>query len=53
MKQNHTRKITDELLIKAFNEDPHLGKIATLFSLPHITIWRRLNKLKLKLRKLN
>jgi len=48
MKQNHNDKITDDELVAEFNKTPHLGKLACVFELPQITIWRRLNKLGLK-----
>jgi len=48
MQQNHKNKISDELLIEEFERTPHLGKLAHIFNLPPITIWRRLRKLGLK-----
>ena len=49
MKQIHSEKITDEQLISEYHNIKHIGKLAVKFNLPHITIWRRLNKLGIKL----
>ena len=48
MTQNHNEKITDEELVAEFNKTPHLGKLSHHFSLPTITIWRRLERLNLR-----
>jgi hypothetical protein len=45
MKQNHKNKISDDILLKAFKETPHIGKLSVKFKLPTITIWRRLKRL--------
>lgn len=45
MKQNHKDKITDDQLIKCFEEEPHLGKMKSKLGLPEVTIWRRLKSL--------
>lgn len=34
-------KIADQELIDAYNEDPHLGKLAAKFKVPIIQIWRK------------
>jgi hypothetical protein len=49
MKQIHSEKITDEELISEYTNIKHIGKLAVKFNLPHITIWRRLHKLGIKL----
>lgn len=48
MKQNHSGKVSDEELINAFNEVPHIGKLKAKLGLPEVTIWRRLKSLGLK-----
>lgn len=48
MKQNHTNKISDQEFIEAYKEIPHIGKLASKFKLPHITVWRKAFKLGLK-----
>lgn len=34
-------KIVDEDLIEAYNKEPHLGKLAALFKVPIVQIWRK------------
>lgn len=34
-------KFTDQDLIDAYNEEPHLGKLAARFKVPTIQIWRK------------
>ena len=50
MKQKHKNKISDEQFILEYNKTPHLGKLSVKFKLPIITIWRRLNKLNIKIK---
>ena len=50
MKQNHINKISDKQLILEYTNTPHLGKLSVKFKLPIITIWRRLNKLNIKIK---
>ena len=50
MKQNHIKKISDEQLILEYTNTPHLGKLSVKFKVPIITIWRRLNKLNIKIK---
>ena len=49
MKQQHDSKLSDSLLIEEYNSTKHIGKIAAKFNLPHITIWRRLKRLDVKI----
>ena len=45
MKQKNTDKVSDQDFIAAYNEQPHIGKLAHKLKLPHISIWRRAHKL--------
>jgi hypothetical protein len=51
-KQKHTDKVDDKTLIESFDRNKHLGKISSELGLPHITVWRRLQKLGLKTEKI-
>ena len=51
-KQKHTDKVNDKTLIESFDRHKHLGKISNELGLPHITVWRRLQKLGLKTEKI-
>jgi hypothetical protein len=48
MEQNHTNKIPDNILVEEYNNTKHIGKVAAKLDLPHITVWRRLKKLNIK-----
>lgn len=47
-KQKHNDKLTDEEIIKLFNEYKKIGLISSITKIPHVSIWRRLKKLGLK-----
>jgi hypothetical protein len=52
MKQNHKNKITDKEISEAYKKTPHIGKLCVQFNLPNITIWRRLKKLGLVVKRI-
>lgn len=46
--QQRSIEVSDEELIKSYNELKHLGKLAERYKLPHIQVWRRCQQLGLK-----